>query len=380
MKPKSSPTKVVIFSTVHRATDDRIFHKQARSLARAGYEVCLLAAAPHDILLEDVRIRAIAKPSSRIIRVLSSLKLIGRILKEKADIHHFHDPELLPVGLLLRLLGKKVIYDAHEEVPKDILTRSYLPAWLRPMLSGIVDVFERAAARCMSAVVTARDSTRRRLRGELVLGNYPLLEYIRQSQDTPLPAQGSTPFVVYFGTIARILGATEMLAAVNTVSRCLPLRLKLLGAFEDDGLRSEFLHSAESRLVDYGGFVPMRDAYRQYAGALAGLLVYHPCPNALETASNKLFECMACGVPVIASDFPLWRRIVHEQGCGLVVDPLNVPQVADAIIYLLEHPEEAKKMGRRGKELVAKKYNWESESKKLLLLYQELLGKARLGV
>ncbi len=380
MKQKSKGVKVVILSTVHGAMDDRIFHKEARSLAGAGYDVVLFGQAPHDDVVDHVRIRALTQPSSRFHRVLAAMKLLRAALKQKADFHHFHDPELLPVGLLLRLLGKKVIYDAHEDLPKDILSKPYLPRWIRPFLAAFIEPMERLAASAMSAVAVASDCIQKRFPGSVVLHNYPILSYIRRGCSSPSSSTPEAPFIIYCGLISEILGALEMLAAVNLVSRRHRLKLRLLGPFDDDAIRRQLLESKTSTIVDYRGFIPMREVYRNYAGALAGLLLYHPYPNHIEAMPNKLFECMACGVPIIASDFPLWRRIVHEQGCGLVVDPLDVPQVADAIIYLIEHPEEAKNMGRRGKQLVAKKYNWESESRKLLLLYQELLGKAPLGV
>jgi len=375
-RPETAPAKVVIISSVHRASDVRIFHKEARSLVRAGYNVTLFAEAPCDACLDGVRIRALKEPSSRFARVLTSLKLTRRILKEMADIYHFHDPELIPLGLLLRLLGRKVIYDAHEDLPKDIFAKSYLPRCLRPFLASIIGPMERFAASMMSAVVTATDSIQKRFPGSVVLHNYPILSYIRHGlRDSSPPAQ-ETPFLIYTGLILRRLGALEMLAAIRAVSHRFPARLRLVGPFQDDALRSRTLHSGKPSLVDYRGLVPMPDVYQNYPGALAGLVLYHPHPNHIEAMPNKLFECMAFGVPLIVSDFPLWRRIVHDQGCGLVVDPLNVPQIADAIIHLLEHPEEAKKMGRRGRELVEQKYNWESESRKLLLLYQRLLRKA----
>jgi len=373
MNRKAKRAKVVIFSTAQRTTHPRIFHKQARSLSQAAYNVVLFAQGPHDDLKDGVQIRALTQRSSRLRRVLSSLKLIRTILKEKADIHHFHVPELIPVGLLFRLLGKKVIYDAHEDLPKNITSKSYLPPWFRPVLSAVINPLEKWAARRMSAVVAATDSIQRRFPGATVLHNYPILEYIPGSKDTPPPRERFRPFVAYFGTIMGVLGATEMLAAADAVCGRFPIKLKIFGEFENDAIRSQIVNS--SRAVDYGGLIPMADVYHSYAGALAGLVLYHPCPNHVEAMPNKIFECMACGVPLIASDFPLWRKIIYDQGCGLVVDPLNVSQIADAIIYLLEHPEEAKKMGQRGRELAERKYNWESEAKKLLFLYERLLSR-----
>ena len=81
---------------------------------------------------------------------------------------------------------------------------------------------------------------------------------------------------------------------------------------------------------------------------------------------------MAAGLPVVASNFPLWRQIIEEIGCGLLVNPLDPQEIAKAIQYLLEHPETAAAMGRRGQEVVRTQYNWEVESHKLLGLYKKI--------
>lgn len=372
--------KVVIFSTVHRATDDRIFHKQARSLAKAGYEVVLFGNAPHDSFTDGVRIRAVAKAGSRLTRPAASFRILGRVLKERGDIYHFHDPELILAGLILRLLGKKVIYDVHEDYPKDILGKPYLPRWLRPLVSAAFRPAEAWGARRMSAVITATDSIEKRFPGSAVLHNYPILNYLCGSQHGGPVAKSGKPFLLYCGSISPILGALEMVKGVENASQRRPVQLCLLGFFEDEAVRSEILRSVASGTVDYRGFVPLNEVYSNFVGAVAGLVLYHPYPNHIEAMPNKIFECMACGVPLIASDFPLWRRIISDQGCGLVVNPVDVQEIANAIIYLMEHPEKARKMGERGRELARTKYNWELEERKLLSFYDALLrnkGKAK---
>jgi glycosyltransferase involved in cell wall biosynthesis len=166
-----------------------------------------------------------------------------------------------------------------------------------------------------------------------------------------------------------------MVAAVSLVSKNHRVKLRMLGPFEDENLRSEILRSDKGHLVDYRGIVPFQEVFKHYHGALAGLLILHPVPKLKESMPVKMFECMACGVPLIASDFPLWREIIYDQGCGLVVNPLDVQEIANAIIYLVQNRAEAEKMGRKGIELVRTKYNWEKESCRLLRLYRRLLAR-----
>lgn len=372
MSREDRRSKIVLFSTVHSATDPRVFHKEARSLSVAGFTVIVVARASVDTTLCGIKIKALPQPGSRVKRILSFSKLLRITLGEKAAVYHFHDPELIFVGLTLRVLGKRVIYDVHENVPGDILTKRYLPLWIRTLLSRVADPLERWAANRMTAVIAATEGIGRRFHDPVILHNYPVLADVRQVYDQRSYRGGSEPFLAYFGTINRNLGIRNMVKALASIHEQHRVRLRLLGVFEDDALRSEILNEKNQSVVDYRGFVPMPEIYRFYQGALAGLLILPPISKLLESMPIKLFEFMACGIPVIASDFPLWRKIVEDEGCGLVVDPCDISAIATAVVYLLKHPEETKRMGSRGKELVAKKYNWESESSRLVELYNRV--------
>ena len=108
------------------------------------------------------------------------------------------------------------------------------------------------------------------------------------------------------------------------------------------------------------------------AGALAGLVVFLPKGNHIEAQPNKLFEYMSAGIPVIASDFPLWKDIVGGDRCGVLVDPEDPSQIAGAMEWILDNPEEAGEMGRRGAEAINRKYNWAVELRKLLGFYETM--------
>jgi hypothetical protein len=102
--------------------------------------------------------------------------------------------------------------------------------------------------------------------------------------------------------------------------------------------------------------------------ARVGLVVLHRVPKYVAAYPTKLFEYMAAGVPVIASNFPLWKAIVDEAGCGLTVDPYDADALAEAMRWLLEHPEEAEAMGERGRVAVRERYGWDGEARAAALV------------
>jgi len=121
------------------------------------------------------------------------------------------------------------------------------------------------------------------------------------------------------------------------------------------------------------GWIKTEDMWRKMAEATIGLVCFHPAANHVNAMPTKLFEYMAAGIPVVASNFPLWKEIVEGSSCGITVNPLEPKDIADAVQHLIDHPDEAEMMGENGRRAVLQKYNWENERQKLLALYHDLL-------
>jgi|Deesub1362A_J573_1020465.scaffolds.fasta_scaffold05679_5 glycosyltransferase involved in cell wall biosynthesis len=370
--------KVCILTTVHPPFDTRIFHKQAKTLAKAGYDVTLIAQHEKSEVAEGVKIIPLPKPRNRFQRFFGlTWQTLRLALRQHADIYHFHDPELLPIGVLLKLFTRaKVIYDVHEDVPKQILTKHWVPAPLRCSLAVVFSVFEKALARVMDAVVVAtEDIAAKFVRFKpVVVHNFPDLRML--SNPSPAPLEGNEKVVIYVGGISRIRGAFEMVRALEYLDHSLEVRLDLIGKFEPPALEFELQMLPGYRQVRYLGWMQPGDVYVHLAKADIGLVCLHPEPRFMVAWPVKLFEYMAAGLPVIASDFPLWKEIVEGNECGLTVNPLDPKEIAAAIEYLIEHPEERRRMGENGRRAVLEKYNWEREAQKLLAVYKRLLREA----
>lgn len=126
-------------------------------------------------------------------------------------------------------------------------------------------------------------------------------------------------------------------------------------------------------MVEYTGHFTREEVNEIYKKSKAGLVVFQPARNHINAQPNKLFEYMAAGLPVIASEFPLWKTIVEGENCGICVNPLDVESVRTACVFLMENDEIAESLGKNGRRAIEEKYNWNCEEEKLVSLYRELI-------
>lgn len=366
--------RIVHLTTVHPSFDTRIFHKEAKTLVRAGHDVTLIAQHEKDEVVDGVKIIALPKPRNRVARMLCLTWRTFRLArKERAAIYHFHDPELIPVGFFLKLQGRRVIYDVHEDVSKQILSKEWILKSLRRLVAGAVRLAERLAAWAFDGIVAATPAIARCFPAgkTVIVQNFPLLNEL-VVPDT-IPYQNRPAKIIYVGGITAIRGIREMVQAMSLVPETLNARLILVGAFSPPSFEAEVRTLPGWERVEYVGWQDRASVARLLGEARVGLVLFHPEPNHVEAQPNKLFEYMSAGLPVIASDFPLWREIVEKEGCGLLVDPLNPAAIALAIGWIFEHAEEAEAMGRRGEKAIFDQYNWDTEAAKLISLYRRLI-------
>jgi len=374
MKNLSKKIKVCILTSVHCVFDDRIFYKEARTLARAGYDVTLIAQHNKSETIEGMKIVPLPKPKNRIERFLKTgFLLFKKALQQKPDVYHFHDPELMPWALLLKKITRaKIIYDVHEDVPKSILSKYWIPNYLRKLISSAINTFEKIIARNfdMIIVVTADIGKKFSQKKTIIIRNLPILSII--NEEKPIKLDNKRPSVIYAGGITKIRGIKEIINSIHLLNG--RVELWLLGSFSPITLKEEILTDLDKDYIKYMGYLPFKEMYAYMKASDIGILLFLPEPNHIAALPNKMFEYMAAGLPVIASNFPLWKEIIEGNNCGICVNPLDAEEIAKGIEYLIEHPEEAKKMGENGRKAVLEKYNWENESKKLLEVYKRLSG------
>jgi len=369
--------KIAHLTSNHKPFDNRIF-KQCRSIAASGYDVTLIVPTDLDRIIDAVRIKAVPRPKSRRSRMLRTVWQIYRdALGEDADIYHFHDPELIPAGLLLRARGKRVVIDLHENVPDQILYKDWIPGTFRKALGAVYERCERAIAGCWSAMVTANEDISVRFYDVssrvTAVHNYSDLNEFPAKVSFELERYSSGT-ILHCGGISSRTSIHAVLAATELVSLLNP-KLIITGVVESNELFQHATQNPGWRFVDWKGMIPRRDMIDVLKQASLALVLYGPADNHLSIRSNRFFEAMAAGLPLIAPDYPDWKQTVEDIGCGVVVNPKDPEAIARAMTFLITNPKEASAMGRRGRHAVLSKFNWTSELPKLLRVYEEVLNK-----
>jgi len=369
---------VVHISTVHQPFDNRIYNKECRSLAARGFDVRLVVPAAEDFVKDGVRIVALPKAASRLRRMLvTSVQAAKAAVRQNADIYHFHDPELIPVGVYLRILGNPVVYDIHEDYETSIKQKTYLPRFVAKVLSVFVASAERILASVFDQVIAEKYYERRFPAATQVL-NYPRdlpdEAAVRQIIGKPL----AEPMrLLYTGNVTADRGALLHARLVRDVpnaevhffGQCSP---ELVRAMRDEA------GYAADRLVfpSIGSYLPFEEIRRAYlaGGWLCGLAVFPDTPHYREKELTKFFEYMAFGLPIICSDFRVWRDVVKGNEAGLCVQPEDRAAVAGAVCELAENSRLRRRCAENGFSASREKFVWASEEEKLVQLYRRILS------
>ena len=366
--------RICHISTVHSSFDIRIFHKECKTLAENGYDVSLIITHDKETTAEGVHIIPLEKEKNRMERVMKKKKdAFQKALDTNAEIYHIHDPELLGMGIKLKKLGKKVIYDSHEDASAAVLTREWIPSFMRRMVSAALDSYEKRAVKYFDAVVAARPDIAAKfpVNKTALVRNMPVLKMI--DKVVPIDITPDKPVVIYAGGITRIRGIKEIIKAVGRLNG--RVEFWLLGGFDDLKYKEECEKEPGYKYTKYFGLVSPEKAYSYMKKATIGITNFLPAPNHVFTQPNKPFEYMTCSLPMVMSDFAYWQKMFSD--CALFANPKKPEEIAAQIAFLLDNPEISERMRRKGRRYIEENYSWESEQTILLELYESLLADKR---
>lgn len=360
--------KVCHLTSLHQRNDTRIFLKECCSLSTAGFKVSLLVAdGLGNTLIDGISVFDVGKNTGgRLSRfIFTTQKVYEKAVELDADIYHFHDPELMFHAYRLKLLGKKVIYDVHEDLPRQLMSKPYLGSVIKKVLPFLLERIENFLAARFDSVITATPFIRDRFlkinKNTIDINNYPLLEEL-YSVDHSIQKKNQ---ICYIGGISAIRGIEALVKACDLIDG----KLVLAGKFNSRELEEKVKSLQGWKKVKYLGFINREDARKILAESKAGMVNFLSEPNHINAQPNKMFEYMSASLPVISSHFALWKSIVEGNECGVCVDPGNPQELAKAMNSLLNNDAKALSFGKNGRYAVEKKYNWNLEEKKLISHY-----------
>jgi len=367
----------------HNPYDGRIYHREAKSLAKYGYSVSILSlydGKRQETLYENINVRYI-KAIHKNIYILWFIKLymlFREALKINADIYHCHEPQSFMVGIALKILkGKKLIHDVHEYYPDDIENAG---RFYKYYYMFTCYVFEPLFCWMADYIICADDEIRqlyRKFNKKVVtLFNYPLTSLWEEHPNAARETHRTKDTLIYAGLISELNGIWAMLAiAVELVKQYKDLRLLLIGDISfnlkekiDNYIQSNNLEGC----VKCIGNIPHHDVAAYLKTASLGLLLYNPIKKYCKNIPTKQYEYAVSELPYVGTDLPPIKKFIDDAKCGLLVPPYNIEETVKAVNYILTHPDEAKKMGENGRKAVYEKYNWGLMEKKLLEIYSRL--------
>lgn len=372
---RTAKKTVCVVAPVHAWDDVRVFQKEARTLARAGYRVIVIARAPRREIVDGVEVLpARTARSWRLFRFASLPVVFLQALTVKADVYHLHNPDTLPIGLGLKIFGRKFVYDTHEDFSTKI--RSWMPEILRQPAARFVMLLEGLVSSIADATIVTQAGVLGRVhRSAVLIGNPPRIESGLFTRVADLAAEISTDFngtrAVYLGDINAARGVLEMIQALAIANEKTAVRLWLIGPGSEVDLCAAATLPGW-RYVDRIPRLPPEQAFAYVSRSDVGLVVFRDVSDHATADPNKLYEYMAFGLPFVASDFKTWRDRLDGVTAGLFVKAGDAGEIAGALIKLARNPAKRTQMGKEGRAFV-EAHSWERESIKLCDLYDRVL-------
>ena len=365
--------KVCQVSSVHKTFDTRIFYKVCMSLSKK-YEVYYVSANAKNEIREGIHIVGVPLSLSRLKRQFQLNRVYKELLKVDAEIYQFHDPELMSIGIKLKKKGKKVIFDSHEDVPQQILDKTYLNPKIAFFISRVYSIYEKRLLKKYNAIITVTPTIVERLK--LInpkcyqITNYPIDDGERDTNDDRRFGR----IICFFGGVTDLWCQKDIIHAIEDID----VKYIFAGPLDEERYLEILKKEPGYEKADYLGVIKHSECINIMHKSSAGLALSDYTANMGgkrgTLGNNKLFEYMQAGIPVIATDFELWREVVNQSDCGTLVNPHDSNAIKAAIQFYINNPKEAHRQGDNGRKAVKERYNWSTQEVILFNLYKALLG------
>lgn len=366
--------RICHITSAHPVKDVRIFYKECQALHEMGMEVFLLGRSKKTNIIGGIHIIGLHPFKNRLSRVvLYPWIILFKAFQVNAAVYHFHDPELLFMGIILKLAGKKVIYDAHENVPLQVANKYYMIRPFRWLMAKTVKLFEEMGVGLFDGTIVATESIKKRFPPRYFRKIEIVRNFVNPNEIKPTSFSKKSKAICYVGGISYNRGIDLLVKSIEGSD----LTMNLAGKFYNKRHLKMLKKMEGWKNVNYLGVVDREGIKKIYEDSYMGLLLLRPREGFKDSLPIKMFEYMAAGIPVLASDFPLWKEMLEDNRCGICVNPLNVEEVRNQINKILKDTSWAEEMGRNGRKLVVHKYNWNQEKVKFKAFYDQIMSESK---
>ena len=358
--------------------DMRVFRRQCLSLHNNNHEVVLLTNdGESEEIFHGISIKVCKKFWRSRLKVIlfARWQFLNEALDIDADIYQLHSPELFTIIKGLKNNGKKVIYDAHEDLPRHIEEKDWIPFFLRKLLAKLADLYQRHALRRADAIISPHAHVIQDLSNISTeikeITNFPLVSSELNFSIEEFKKREN--IACYAGTVYPYSNQENTIKAIKSIQNA---KYKVAGHIDQDYLNSLRKEPFEDN-ISFMGRLDRNNLKNLLYSSVVGLCVYDYKKNLGNKlgsfATNKLFEYMEAGLPVICTDYKIWKEVVEGHNCGICIEPGNYHELLEAINYIFSNKDESFRMGQRGKKAINDKYNWKTEEDKYLSLVKKIL-------
>jgi len=389
----------MVLTTRRGFPSDIRVQKEAKALLSRGYRVYLLSGSPEESpqfqVVKGINVCGIKLLWSRplLLSILLNhialpFHLIRRINKHRIPIVHVHDLHYALIATFIgRILSRKVIYDAHEDYVGMIMGYLQRKGLLRKIYFTIFLCYyifsERIVCRLARRIIVVVEENKNRLiklnvpeDKVVVVSNTPDVNKLRKLS---ISSTGKRRKIVI-----SYVGGMSYLRGLDTLIKALPLVIKknpethLLLVGDGEATVTELVKMSKKlgieKHVTFTGWVSFDRAMKYMQESDIGVIPHRSVPHTNNTVPHKLFQYMFYKKPVIVSDVKPLKRIVSETGCGLVFRAGNHEELAERLLEAINDASKRKEMGEKGRRAVETRYNWDTEQKKLLLIYEKIFS------
>lgn len=353
---------ICVISTVHPDHDTRIL-KQCKTL-NDHFSVDLVIQSEKTIH-NNIKIIPLPLIKNRLQRVHLMFLALRHSFKKKYDFYVFHDPELIIVGIILKLFKRKVIYDIHEDYQMQIFDKHWIPSFLKKIISWNFFLIEKSSSKFFDSLICATPFIYKKFskinKNTYCVRNFPTSSELYQNRSSDLKDSGYFK-ILYVGVISKERSIINILEAIKDIE----CEFILAGNFSPPSLQEQAESHNSWKKVRYLGYVNREEYSILLNEADLGILLFQPQKAHIDSLPNKMFEYMAGGLYQLSSNFEEWKKIIEYNDVGETTDPLDINAITNKISHLKHQKEMINNLRPNIRDIFLSNFTWDTEKNEFL--------------